>query len=158
MARTKKDFDKESMFSKIMPTATTVKSEIQDLTVSQTPLPAPSALPITATITNPHMSAITKNDFTSAPRTHNVMEDVVFQKIDEVLERFNCCKCEVCRQDIIAIALNNLPPKYVAATEQKMTTKIQMTMVKAASDANAALVKAAIVVRNNPRHEASEIK
>lgn len=152
MARTKKDFDKESMFSKIMPTG---KPDIEEEIAppEHITLPPPSATPIAPVVTNPHISVISHSTPSGgAARIHNIMEDVVQQKVDDVLERFNCCKCELCKQDVIAIALNNLPPRYISANEQKMSAKIQMTMVKAANDANAALVKAAIVVRNSPRH------
>ncbi len=43
----------------------------------------------------------------------NYMEDVVFGQMKEVLADINMCTCEKCLLDVAAIALNDLPPKYV---------------------------------------------
>lgn len=47
----------------------------------------------------------------------NVTEGVVEAMVDEVLREEQMCACRQCRLDVMAIALNSLPPKYVA-TEQ----------------------------------------
>lgn len=44
----------------------------------------------------------------------NYMEELVICVLDEILARQEIgCKCQRCRLDIAALALNNLPPKYV---------------------------------------------
>ena len=43
---------------------------------------------------------------------HNVMEELVRDTLEIVLKGYNCCKCEKCRKDMMALALNNLPPHY----------------------------------------------
>lgn len=42
----------------------------------------------------------------------NIMEEVVQQNLSRVLRMYpDCCTCEKCQQDILLLALNNLPPK-----------------------------------------------
>ena len=51
---------------------------------------------------------------------HNYMEDVVEAFLDDILdETEGVCRCPKCRLDILAIALNKLPPRYVV-TEKGM--------------------------------------
>lgn len=48
----------------------------------------------------------------------NVQEELVFSILEELLEspqyRDDVCDCEICFIDMAALALNALPPKYVA--------------------------------------------
>lgn len=49
-------------------------------------------------------------------RLKNYMEDVVTDVLDILLkERDGICKCKQCKTDIIAFALNRLPPKYIVS-------------------------------------------
>ncbi len=46
---------------------------------------------------------------------HNVMEDCVEQKLNSVLPQMEqYCRCNKCRRDMEAYALNRLPAKYVS--------------------------------------------
>ena len=47
----------------------------------------------------------------------NLMEELVINKLDSTLDRFNCCKCDKCKKDIAALALNRLKPRYVVMKE-----------------------------------------
>jgi len=55
----------------------------------------------------------------------NFMEDVVNKKIDSLLNIMNICTCEKCRLDIMAIALNDLPAKYVVTEAGELYTKVK---------------------------------
>ena len=79
----------------------------------------------------------------------NVMEEVVMQHLDETIEKFNCCRCDRCRSDIIALTLNELPSKYVVADADRIH---EMAAKVSTKDVLAALVHAIIKVRANPRH------
>ncbi|MFZ5650535.1 MAG: late competence development ComFB family protein [Bacillota bacterium] len=57
-------------------------------------------------------------------RLINVAEIVVFDILDRLLPKKDVCKCERCRMDIAAIALNNVPPNYVVSTEGKVRRSI----------------------------------
>ena len=84
----------------------------------------------------------------------NYMEEVVLQKIDSVIARYpDCCKCEQCRLDISALALNNLPPRYVSTHKGDIFVRIQEMEGKNDVDVIQAIAKAIEIVGKNPRHE-----
>ncbi len=47
----------------------------------------------------------------------NLMEETVLRKIEELWKQTDYCKCDRCRMDIAAFALNRLPAKYVRSVE-----------------------------------------
>ncbi len=54
----------------------------------------------------------------------NYMEDVVDELLPRVLENYdNICKCPRCIDDIKAIVLNNLKPKYISTEKGLLYTK-----------------------------------
>ena len=56
----------------------------------------------------------------------NYMEDVVALLIDELIKDRDMCKCEHCRLDIMAIALNRLVPKYIVTREGEVYAKTDL--------------------------------
>ncbi len=82
----------------------------------------------------------------------NVMEDIVESKMNQMLESLGCCTCEQCRNDIIAYALNHLPPKYVVTAQGEVYSKLYTLSVQHDADIMAALTQGANLVANNPRH------
>jgi len=85
-------------------------------------------------------------------RLKNYMEELVATKTDELLKLMNICKCEKCRLDIIAIALNELPTKYVVSEIGELYTKLNELEVQFEIDVETAIVKAAVLVSKNPKH------
>lgn len=53
----------------------------------------------------------------------NLMEGTVLHKIDQIWPQTNYCKCDKCKMDIAAYALNRLPPRYVQSKEGEMLHK-----------------------------------
>ncbi|MFV9567620.1 MULTISPECIES: late competence development ComFB family protein [Thermoanaerobacter] len=82
----------------------------------------------------------------------NYMEDAVEQMMDEVLKDLDVCKCLRCRMDIKALALNNLPPKYVVSEEGELYVKTNELVRQFEVDIIKAITMAAIKVNNNKRH------
>lgn len=82
----------------------------------------------------------------------NVMEQLVEEKLDKIYNTLDCCKCEQCRNDIIAYALNNLPSKYVVTPKGETYSKTFVLSMQHDADINAALAAGANVVKENPRH------
>ena len=82
----------------------------------------------------------------------NYMEEVVFNLIEGVLEDINVCKCESCVMDIAAIALNDLPPKYIATEKGELYSKVNSLKSQFEVDVIAAITKAAVLVKRSPRH------
>ncbi|HBT47443.1 MAG TPA: competence protein ComFB [Peptococcaceae bacterium] len=83
----------------------------------------------------------------------NYMEDCVWELLDNVLAQDpEACKCDVCRHDIAALALNRLPPRYVVREEGAVYTKLAMLEAQYRADVYAALTAALMQVKENPRH------
>ena len=82
----------------------------------------------------------------------NVMETLVEETYDKVGSSLDCCNCYRCRDDIIAYALNQLPPKYVATPQGVIYSKTYSLGIQHNADIMAALMKGANIVKGNPRH------
>jgi len=82
----------------------------------------------------------------------NIMETLVEEEYERASSSLGCCTCELCRNDIIAYALNQLPPKYVATRKGEVYSKTFILRNQHRTDIMAALAKAAGIVRESPRH------
>ncbi|MDF2524765.1 MAG: Late competence development protein ComFB [Clostridiales bacterium] len=83
----------------------------------------------------------------------NYMEEVVFQMMKEILQDINVCTCDKCILDIAAIALNDLPAKYIVSEKGELYSKINSLKQQFDVDIIAAITKAAVIVKRSPRHE-----
>ncbi|MCL2016065.1 MAG: late competence development ComFB family protein [Defluviitaleaceae bacterium] len=86
----------------------------------------------------------------------NHMETCVEDMIGVIMDSMNICKCEQCRMDIMAHALNRLPPKYVATRRGTMFTKLAAMHAQFDVDIITAISNAANLVGRQPRHEHDE--
>ena len=82
----------------------------------------------------------------------NVMEDYVVQKVDEIWDNLDCCKCDQCREDVISYALNRLTPRYVNTEKGKTFVKVNTMSSQFEIDILTAIYEGAEVVRQHPRH------
>ncbi|SHE38553.1 late competence development ComFB family protein [Desulforamulus putei] len=87
----------------------------------------------------------------------NYIELAVEEMLDDLLKKYaeknpDTCLCPRCRLDIMAIALNNLPTRYVATDEGSIYTKVAMEQVGGRAEIAAAILNAIQIVKNNPRH------
>lgn len=82
----------------------------------------------------------------------NIMEEIVKQKLDEMLEDIDCCKCDKCYADMFAIALNMCKPKYVSTQKGELLVKIDETKVQNNVDISSFVWKAIQIVKANPKH------
>jgi competence protein ComFB len=82
----------------------------------------------------------------------NYMEEIVLNSMDDILKDINMCKCERCRMDIAAKALNDLPPQYVVTRIGEIYSRINNLKIQFEVDIISAITKAAILVKRNPRH------
>ena len=83
----------------------------------------------------------------------NFMEVVVENQINELVKIMNICNCEKCHMDIMAIALNELPPKYVVSEKGELFSKLSELQQQFDVDVQTAIIKAALFVSKNPKHE-----
>jgi competence protein ComFB len=128
----KKDFDKEKMYSKIMPSLAMAERQKEE----------PGDAPVSAA----------GDDGEPLPKLHNYMEDMMADKLAHTTKVLGACDCPRCQQDILALALNQLPAAYAVAEtidEPRYLAKLKgVYEVKV----TAALIKAIQQVKINPRH------
>lgn len=82
----------------------------------------------------------------------NVMERIVKEKIIYYMRQFDCCTCDHCIADTVALTLNGLAPKYIVAPPAAEAALISFYTNKFISDVTVEATKACIVVKDNPRH------
>lgn len=153
--KVKCEFDKESMYSKIMPTAMRKKEEATAEVLAEeseaTRTVNEAVLPIMDTAKEKKIQS-TSGIHIVRPENQtvliNVTEYAVNKRINEAFAKFKCCKCDRCMKDVAAIALNKLPTKYMVIEEDR----IDQVVEENATDVIPALVAAVMAVKTNPRH------
>ena len=85
-------------------------------------------------------------------RYENMMESFVEEVLDKIEPELDCCTCEQCRSDIIAWALNHLPPKYVATQAGGAISKADTLRIQHLTDVRTAIIQGAALVKDHPRH------
>jgi len=84
---------------------------------------------------------------------HNYMEEAVKDVLENILsQREDLCKCDRCKLDMTAWALNRLPSKYVATQKGRVYTKLEEINVQFKTDIIKEVARAVEYVKNNPRH------
>jgi len=84
---------------------------------------------------------------------NNYMELCVAELAPKILATTGACTCDNCLLDISAVALNNLPPKYVVSKRGELFTRLAMLQHQFDVDIVAQLSKAAEIVAKKPRHD-----
>lgn len=157
MPRMKKEIDKELMYKKLMPSQSRQRAPMEEIeSVNE----AAAVLRENAEESSPQEAAARHR----APEPHkisvptldsrqteviNIMEEIVLSKLDSVLSRFQCCRCDRCKKDIVALALNKLPPKYMVLSHGQVPPDID---AQTNAQVVTAMIQAAIRVRAKPRH------
>ena len=82
----------------------------------------------------------------------NYMEECVEEMADEIIKENGCCDCERCRLDVMAIALNHLPAKYIVTKTGERYMKMALLRDQIHVDVVTEITKAAQIVKANQRH------
>jgi competence protein ComFB len=84
----------------------------------------------------------------------NFSEIEVAKLLDGILNGYeNICKCEKCRLDIEALALNSLSTKYIVTEQGEIYTKALSEVNKQQTiNVTTAITKAIEIVSKNPKH------
>jgi len=84
----------------------------------------------------------------------NYMEDIAKRNRDEQMSnRTDICKCDRCKLDVFAYAINHLPPKYVVTDRGHIFTKLQEMEVQFNADVTREVLKAIEFIKSHKRHE-----
>ncbi len=86
----------------------------------------------------------------------NMTEIIVKERLEELLKEYDCCKCETCFMDMLALALNQIKPQYVNTKKGELLKRIDAVSKQNSVDIDIAIVKAIEIVRNSPHHENKE--
>lgn len=80
----------------------------------------------------------------------NVMESVVRARLEFLLQDTDCCKCDKCMDDMMALALNALKPKYVNSHKGELFSRLDTTKYQNTIDIDVAVTKAITTVSSRP--------
>lgn len=84
----------------------------------------------------------------------NYMEVLVAHHLGEVLEEWQVCKCDKCKKDIAALALNHLQPMYVTSETGSVYAKASTSFnPQNRADVILAINEAIKTVSKEVRHE-----
>ncbi|MFT4006365.1 MAG: late competence development ComFB family protein [Lacrimispora sp.] len=84
--------------------------------------------------------------------SYNMMEQMVDDKLKGLMELTKICTCERCRADVRALALNELPPRYVATCAGEVMTQYELLAVQNQTNITTTIIGAIERVARNPRH------
>lgn len=83
----------------------------------------------------------------------NITEIVVREELKDYLRKANLpCACERCQADILALALNRLPPRYAVSLRGEILTEWESRSLPSKTRIISQLVRAAEQVRLTPSH------
>ena len=82
----------------------------------------------------------------------NYTEEAVRLYVERWFKEADCCQCDDCRLDVMAIMLNQLPPKYVVTDKGALFAQMDDFEPQNRIDLITLMTKAADQVRNRPQH------
>lgn len=83
----------------------------------------------------------------------NVMQALVEDKADKYIRMFGLCSCTRCRIDVIALALSNLPAKYVVAKPHDLIPRLSIYEQKYSAAVVTQVMSACRKVLERPHHQ-----
>lgn len=82
----------------------------------------------------------------------NIMEALVEEKCMKYINMFGLCTCSRCVADVKALALSNLPPKYVVMHKGELIPMLTVFEGRFNSALTAQILNACKIVMEHPRH------
>ena len=128
-----KGFDKEYIFNLIMPSASEPETEAEETEPEPSPQPkaepepeeAPDSLSLLREQLNRPVSPVMQLRPGKNLVLVNLAEQLVADRLEAVFEKFNCCRCDKCRHDVAALALNTVQPQYVVTTLEEIPALLE---------------------------------
>ena len=84
---------------------------------------------------------------------YNVTQALVEDKADKYIKMFGLCTCPRCHIDVIALALSNLPAKYVVAKPHELIPRLSIYEAKYNAAVVTQVMSACKKVLDKPHHE-----
>lgn len=82
----------------------------------------------------------------------NVSEELVRERVVDVMNSLGTCTCDRCIVDTVALAVTNMPAKCIVADKDAIFPLLSYYRSKFATSVHTELMKAAMVVKDNPHH------
>lgn len=86
-------------------------------------------------------------------RLINVVEIIARENVLNMMDRIEMCTCSKCVCDVLALALNSLPTKYVTSDAGKQYIQLESYKKQFETDVEIALMKACLTVKDAPNHD-----
>jgi hypothetical protein len=81
------------------------------------------------------------------------MQVLVEENAEKYIQMFGLCNCPRCKADVKALALNDLPPKYVVMEKGQVVPRISVYEGRYQAAVTAQILRACKTVMENPRHD-----
>ena len=123
----------------------------------EAPAPAPAPIFTVPTPQEPLQAAVAelRSAVEKDPNEYicyNVTQALVEDKADKYIKMFGLCGCNRCRIDVIALALSNLPAKYVVAKPDELIPRLSMYEQKYNAAVVTQVMSACKKVLDRPHH------
>lgn len=83
----------------------------------------------------------------------NIMDVLIDKRLEEFMKKFDNCTCDRCKKDVRALAMSNLPPKYIVMPNTSVAPLVSFYANKYQFSIITELTKACLAVIGNPRHD-----
>ena len=83
----------------------------------------------------------------------NISEAIVKERLDYHLSNYDCCKCETCYMDMLALVLNYIKPRYVNTRKGELISRVDATSLQNSVDVDIAIINAIELVSHSPHHD-----
>ena len=85
--------------------------------------------------------------------SYNYMEIIVKDIYDNIIKSYpDCCNCEICKADVMCMALNELPPMYNTTPIGQAYGKLLEIQIQFKAEVIQAVGRAIEIISKNPRH------
>lgn len=86
------------------------------------------------------------------PAEINITTELITEMLPQILQRFGCCKCNICFAEAMSAALDTIEPIKVKIRSEADVKRADALKIKHRSGVMSALVKLGISRRSLPKH------
>ena len=120
----------------------------------EAPVPVPPAAPpIPAPVPEPVPEPISEPVDEDRAELFNIMQLLAEEKADKYIKMFGLCDCKRCRQDVLALTLNEISTKYVVMPREELAIRNDMYRSHYDGEITVQILRACQKVMENPRHQ-----
>lgn len=114
---------------------------------------APVAAPAPTPAPAPEPAPISEPEDEDRAELFNIMQLLAEEKADKYIKMFGLCDCKRCRQDVLALTLNEISTKYVVMPRAELTIRNDMYRSHYDGEITVQILRACQKVMENPRHQ-----